>query len=113
MWYVYILKCYDGSFYTGITSDINRRIKEHNFDDKKASKYVKVRRPAYIIYQEQFKTKSKALKRENEIKGIRRQKKIELISGAVSKKRKEFEPAPESRSAGRRARSSTGRATPS
>lgn len=113
MWYVYILKCYDGSFYTGITSDINRRIKEHNLDDKKASKYVRVRRPANLIYQEKLETKSKALKRENEIKGWNRQKKIDLIFGAVSKKINEFEPAPESRSAGRRARSSTGRATPS
>jgi putative endonuclease len=79
MWIVYILQCSDESYYTGVTQNIERRIKEHNTDNKLGSKYVRSKRPARLVYLESAKSKSKALKRENEIKGYSREKKLELI----------------------------------
>lgn len=82
-WIVYILKCRDGYLYTGITQDLNRRLKEHNNDDKLGSKFVRVRRPAKLVYLENKRDKSSALKREIEIKGWSRKKKLNLIDGAA------------------------------
>ncbi|MBN1870254.1 MAG: GIY-YIG nuclease family protein [Candidatus Omnitrophica bacterium] len=66
MWYVYILKCNDGSYYTGISADIERRIKQHN--DGKGSRYTKLRRPLVLVYAEKYQCKHDAEKREVEIK---------------------------------------------
>lgn len=80
-WFVYIVKCKDGYLYTGITNNLERRLKEHNLDNKLGSKFVRVRRPAQLIYKEILSDKSKALRRELEIKGWSRKKKLELILG--------------------------------
>ena len=77
MWYVYILKCSDGSFYTGSTTDIDRRIKEHN--SKKGAAYTKVRLPVKCVHKETFPNRSRAQKRESQIKSLTRAKKILLI----------------------------------
>ena len=77
--YVYILRCSDGSLYTGITKDLPRRVSEHN--RKKGSAYVQAHLPAKLVYKEPHKTKSKALKREFQIKQWSRQKKLALING--------------------------------
>ena len=77
-WFVYILKCSDKSLYTGMTNDIPHRLKEHNC--KKGSAYVRSRLPAKLVYKEPCKTKSKALKREAEIKSWTREQKIKLIA---------------------------------
>ena len=77
-WFVYILKCSDKSLYTGITNDIPRRLKEHN--RKKGSAYVRSRLPAKLVYKEPCKTKSKALKREAEIKSWTRERKLEFVA---------------------------------
>lgn len=79
MWYVYILRCRDGSLYAGTTLDLKRRLKEHNEDDKLGSKFVRSRRPVSLVYSEKLPTKNLALKRELEIKGWNRHKKLELI----------------------------------
>ncbi len=78
MWFVYIVQCNDDSLYTGITTNIKRRIKEHN-SSKKGAKYVKRRLPVKLIYFEKSVDRLMASKREREIKGWRKEKKLELI----------------------------------
>lgn len=78
MHYVYIVKCSDGTLYTGYTNNLNRRIKEHN--EGEGAKYTKGRRPVDLVYSEKFKTKSKALKREYRIKQLSRKKKFALFN---------------------------------
>jgi len=75
-WYVYILKCNDNSFYTGITTDLDKRLERHNAG--KASKYTRVRRPVKLVYFEEVVNKSLARRREIQIKDFRRAKKEEL-----------------------------------
>ena len=75
---VYILECADGTYYTGITTDITRRIKEHNHSPKGA-KYTQARRPVILRYHEEHPDKSLALKREIEIKRMKRSAKINLM----------------------------------
>ncbi len=77
MSYVYIVKCKDNTFYTGFTTDIERRITEHN--NGVGSKYTKGRRPVKLVYLEEYDTKGEALSREYEIKTFTRSKKIKLI----------------------------------
>lgn len=74
---VYILECNDGTLYTGWTNDIDKRFKAHN--DGKGAKYTKGRRPLKLVYLEELETKSEALKRENEIKKMTKDKKRQLI----------------------------------
>ena len=75
---LYILRCRDGSLYTGITVDCERRILEHNTSDK-AAKYTRSRRPVILAYTEILETKSAALKREIAIKKMTKAKKEELL----------------------------------
>lgn len=77
MWKVYILKCVDGSYYTGLTKDIEARISAHN--EGKGSIHTKNRRPVNLKYFEEFDSKNDALKREKEIKKFRRVSKEHLI----------------------------------
>jgi len=76
MWNVYILKCNDGSLYTGITTDIDKRLKVHN--QGKGSRYTRTRRPVNLIYFEEIETKGQALKREIEIKSFSLNNKLNL-----------------------------------
>ncbi len=78
MYFVYILQCVDGSLYTGITTDLDRRIKEHN-DSKLGAKYTKVRRPVKLVYSKEFIDRSQASKEESRIKKLSRQQKIDLL----------------------------------
>jgi putative endonuclease len=77
VWFVYILKCSDGSLYTGISNDVQARLKQHN--SGKGSKYIRAKRPAVLVYTLEFETKSQALRREAEIKRLSRDQKIELV----------------------------------
>ena len=77
MWYIYIVKCADSTLYTGITTDTNRRLKEHN--RKKGASYTKVRVPVKLVYKETSTSRSRALKREFEIKSWSRKKKLSLL----------------------------------
>jgi len=77
MWHVYIILCSDNSFYTGITTDIGRRINEHN--SGKAASYTRGRRPVKLFYQESCRSRSEALKREFQIKSLSQKEKIALI----------------------------------
>ncbi len=78
MYYVYILKCSDRTFYTGITKDLERRIEEHNTSHLGA-KYTKGRRPVRLVYSQKKKNMSNALKEECRIKKLSRIDKEELI----------------------------------
>jgi putative endonuclease len=78
MYFVYILQCADDSLYTGITTDLDRRIKEHN-DSKLGAKYTKVRRPVKLVYSKEFTDRSEASKEESRIKKLSRQQKIDLF----------------------------------
>ena len=76
-WFVYILRCADGSFYTGITTDLNRRCEQHNAGT--ASRYTRSRLPVTMVYHEIQANRSMALKRELEIKAMSRTAKESLI----------------------------------
>ncbi len=77
-YFVYILECSDGSLYTGITLDIERRIREHT-KGKRGAKYIRGKLPIRLVYSEVFETRSEALKRESEIKSYKKEEKVKLI----------------------------------
>ena len=80
--YTYIVRCKDGSLYTGWTNDIEKRIKAHN--EGKGAKYNKSRRPVKLVYYEEFQTKEEAMKREYAIKHMRRKEKEKIIGDRVN-----------------------------
>jgi putative endonuclease len=75
-WTVYILRCGDGTLYTGVTNDMPRRLAAHN--NGKGAKYTRGRGPLALVYSEQHRTRSRAQKREAEIKSLNRAEKIKL-----------------------------------
>lgn len=77
MYYVYILECQDGCLYTGWTTDVNRRLKEHN--QGRGAKYTRSRLPVVLKYAQKFGTKRHAMQREYQIKQLSRQEKLRLI----------------------------------
>ncbi len=83
-WFVYILRCADGSFYTGITRDVVRRVNEHNHDDLAAAKYTRGRRPVMLVYREACLSRADACRREFAIKQLNRGQKAALIDGVAS-----------------------------
>jgi UV DNA damage endonuclease len=80
IWFVYVLRCADGSLYTGITNDLSRRCKQHYAGT--ASRYTRGRLPVLLIYEEALTSRSHALKRELAIKALSRQEKESLIQFA-------------------------------
>jgi putative endonuclease len=78
-WYVYIAKTLSDQLYTGISNDVDKRIKKHN--SGKGAKYTRANGPVALVYVSEPFTKSEALKREIQIKGWKRAKKLKLISG--------------------------------
>jgi putative endonuclease len=79
MYFTYILECADKSFYIGCTNNLERRLEQHN-NSKEGAHYTKIRRPVILKYSEVFYTLKEARKRETELKGWRREKKINLIN---------------------------------
>ena len=77
MWYLYMLRCRDGSLYTGITTDVEKRLEAHR--SGKGAKYTRGRGPLELVYQEECGDHSAALKREIEIKTLTREGKLNLI----------------------------------
>ncbi|WP_331618384.1 GIY-YIG nuclease family protein [Serpentinicella sp. ANB-PHB4] len=75
--YVYILACKDGSYYTGWTNNLEKRVEKHN--QGTASKYTRARLPVKVVYFESFETKEAAMKREYEIKQMSRKEKVNLV----------------------------------
>lgn len=78
MYYLYILKCADKSLYTGITTDLKRRVIEHN-SSKLGARYTASRRPVKLVYSKKFKNRSTASKEESRIKKLKRVDKLKLV----------------------------------
>ena len=76
-WYVYIIECKDGKLYTGITNNLERRIRDHNSGS--ASRFTKYRTPVELLYSEDCLTRQEALRREAQIKQLERVEKLALI----------------------------------
>lgn len=81
MFCVYILKCIDNSFYIGYTKNLEKRITEHNSGNKLGSLYLKSKVPATLVYSETYDNRLDATRRERQLKGWTRAKKISLIEG--------------------------------
>jgi putative endonuclease len=79
-WFVYLLRCADGSFYAGITTDVARRVVEHNTDDMLGARYTRGRRPVELAYVEGADSRSDATRRELALKKMRRSEKLALIN---------------------------------
>jgi len=79
-WYVYVLRCADGSFYTGSTTDIERRIAQHNGEMAGGARYTRARQPVERVHCERYSSRSAACKREAYIKSLQRKEKEHLIS---------------------------------
>jgi predicted GIY-YIG superfamily endonuclease len=78
MWTVYIVRCADSSLYTGIAKNVARRIKQHNAG--RGAKYTRSRLPVELVYSESADTRETALRREIEIKRLKRGEKLKLIA---------------------------------
>jgi len=77
-WFVYLLRCSDDTLYCGVTTDLDRRLLEHN-SAKLAAKYTRVRQPVVLVYHEKCQNRSAAQKREAAIKALSREGKLALI----------------------------------
>ena len=86
-WWVYIVRCKDSSLYTGLCTDVTRRLHEHNHDNQRAARYTRARRPVKLVYQERCTTRSSASKREHSIKRLSRVQKLALIRQAARRKK--------------------------
>ncbi len=80
MYFVYLLRCSDGTLYTGCTNNLDRRLAAHNAG--KGAKYTRSRRPVALVYWEQAADRSAALRRESAIKRLTRWQKLELIQNS-------------------------------
>jgi len=79
IWYVYMVRCADGSLYTGIAKDTQRRIQEHNQDAQLGARYTRARRPVKLVYEERYENRSQATKREAQIKRLKKHEKENLL----------------------------------
>ena len=79
--YTYIVRCSDGSFYTGWTNHLDERVRAHNSGN--GAKYTKTRTPVELVYYEEFDSKTEAMKREYAIKQLSRKKKEELVENFI------------------------------
>lgn len=77
-WWVYLLRCADDSLYTGITTDLARRLAEHNGDGPAGARYTRSRRPVQLVYREAARNRSDASQREAAIKRLDRARKLAL-----------------------------------
>ena len=78
-WYLYVVECADGTLYTGITTNVKRRINEHNYSDR-AAKYTRSRRPVRLLMTKEHMTHSEALKEERRFKKMNRKQKLGVIN---------------------------------
>jgi putative endonuclease len=82
MWYLYILRCRDNTLYTGITTDVEKRLEAHR--SGKGAKYTRGRGPLELVYTEECGTHSQALKREAEVKNLSRAEKLCLLQNSTA-----------------------------
>lgn len=79
-WYVYMLRCADGTIYTGISTDVDRRVREHNLGGRLGARYTRARLPVVLIYTEKSADRSSASKREAALRRLDHQTKVGLCS---------------------------------
>ncbi len=84
--YTYILRCADGTFYTGWTTDLEKRLKAHNGEGPNGAKYTKTRRPVELVYSQAFDTKQEAQRFEYAVKQLKKSEKVTLIQGREAEK---------------------------
>lgn len=82
-WFVYMLRCADNSLYTGVTTDVARRLTEHNAE-KSITRYTRARQPVELVYKEAVATRAEACKREAQLKKLKKETKEELVQAYVS-----------------------------
>jgi len=80
-WVVYVLRCRTGQLYTGCTTDLERRVREHNLGI--GSRFTRSRLPVVLVYKEEVPSRSEALRRERAIKGMSRSEKLRLVGHAA------------------------------
>jgi putative endonuclease len=83
-YYVYVILCTDGSFYTGYTKNIDTRIKLH--ESGKGARYTKMHKPQKVAYIELFESRAQAMKREKQIKKLTHQQKLKLVNSRSNRK---------------------------
>ncbi len=86
-WFVYMLRCADNSLYTGVTTDVERRAKEHN-GKKSVTKYTRVRQPVEVVYQEKAESRAEACKREAQLKKLKKHEKETIVNAFMTAKNK-------------------------
>lgn len=84
-WYVYLLRCVDTSLYCGVTTDLKKRLRQHNGEIKGGAKYTQTRRPCTLVYQESHASRSAASQREYVIKQLSKAAKEALVTRSSSK----------------------------
>ncbi|MEX1058680.1 MAG: GIY-YIG nuclease family protein [Natronospirillum sp.] len=82
-WYVYLLQCADGTLYTGITTDLQRRVHQHNGAKAGGARYTRVRRPVTLVWSDPCTSRSLAAKAEHRVRTLPRQAKLALAANAV------------------------------
>lgn len=87
-YWVYVLRCRDGSLYTGVARDIDRRLAQHNGVRGSGARYTASRRPVVLVYCREFSSRSLAQSEEARIKGLTREEKMKLIGAAVPEPRR-------------------------
>jgi len=83
-WFLYLIRCKDNSLYTGITTDVKRRLKEHESNDKKGSKYLRGKSPLKLVLKKKIGNKSLASKVEAKVKKLPKAKKELLVKGKIN-----------------------------
>ncbi|MAS21613.1 MAG: hypothetical protein CMN49_01605 [SAR116 cluster bacterium] len=82
-WFVYLLQCSDGSFYTGVTTDLSRRVRQHNGEIVGGANYTRARRPVILAWHEACENRSVAQQREHTVRRSPRREKLRLASEAM------------------------------
>ena len=80
-WFVYLLRCADDTLYTGVATDLERRVRQHNGELVGGSRYTRVRRPVSLVWSEAVSDRAEAQRREAEIKKMPREDKLALAQG--------------------------------
>ncbi|MFC3852085.1 GIY-YIG nuclease family protein [Salinispirillum marinum] len=83
-WMVYIVRCGDGNLYTGVTTDVTRRVRQHNGELVGGARYTRVRRPVSLLYAEPSADRASACRREYQIKQLSREEKLALAAEAIN-----------------------------
>lgn len=92
-WLVYILRCADDSLYTGVTTNLERRVEQHN-SSPRGAKYTRCRRPVFPVYAETLPDRAEAQRRERAIKKLDKATKESLVATALTEKLENLHPRP-------------------